>query len=278
MKGTSVRTLALLWTFAFPLSAQGTDTARALPDSRLFVRSDLAVLAGFTAATVALFPLDRRVATSLRDSALITNRSLEETAKVFGFLGSPGPFIVGGTMYLVGRATHKPRLAHLAVHGTEAILVGLGVAGVLKGTLGRSRPFVSADTNPRDFRLLRGFTADRYQAFPSGHSTVVFSVASAVTAEMHDWYPGYTWIVAPVLYGGATLVGLSRMYEDKHWASDVMMGAAIGTFAGLKTVRFTHTRTGNRVDRWLLGDDASLQFTVTPLPDGAVRLTAFRRW
>jgi hypothetical protein len=52
------------------------------------------------------------------------------------------------------------------------------------------------------------------------------------------------------------------MYEDKHWASDVVMGAAIGTFAGLKVVRFNHTHEGNRIDRWLLGtssDGSGLQ-------------------
>jgi membrane-associated phospholipid phosphatase len=55
------------------------------------------------------------------------------------------------------------------------------------------------------------------------------------------------------MYGGATAVGLSRMYDDQHWASDVLMGAAIGTFAGLKTVRFNHTHVGNELDRILLG-------------------------
>ena len=55
------------------------------------------------------------------------------------------------------------------------------------------------------------------------------------------------------MYGGATLVGMSRMYHNKHWASDVLVGAAIGTFAGQKVVRFTHNRKGNVIDRWLLG-------------------------
>ena len=254
------------------------DTLRLIPERKLFQRTDLLVMAGFTGATIAMFPYDRRVALRLRDSALVHNRSLEEAAKVVGFLGSPGSFIIGASMYAVGRYANKPRVAHLAVHGTEAIFVGLGVAGVLKGTLGRSRPYASRDTNPRDFELLRGFRSDKFQAFPSGHSTTAFAVAAAVTAETTEWWPRSTWIVGPILYGGATLVGLSRMYEDKHWASDVIMGAAIGVFAGVKTVRFNHTRTGNRIDRWLLGDDdPPVQLGVTSL-DGALVLTARRRW
>jgi membrane-associated phospholipid phosphatase len=74
-----------------------------------------------------------------------------------------------------------------------------------------------------------------------------------VVAETNEAWPQYTWIVAPVMFGGATAVGLSRMYDNQHWASDVVMGAAIGTFAGLKVVRFNHTHAGNELDKILLG-------------------------
>jgi membrane-associated phospholipid phosphatase len=55
------------------------------------------------------------------------------------------------------------------------------------------------------------------------------------------------------MYGAATLVGLSRMYNNAHWASDVAVGAAIGTFAGIKIVRYNHGHTDNFVDRFFLG-------------------------
>lgn len=269
-----------------PALAQGAppagsaDTTGVIPDRKLFQRSDLVVLAGFTGATVAMFPIDRRLATAVRDSGLIANRNLERAARTIGFLGSPGPFIIGASMYAVGRYANIPRMAHLAVHGTEAIFVGMGVTSVLKTTLGRARPYITADTNPRDFEFARGFKSRKYQAFPSGHSTTAFSVAAAVTAETTEWWPRSTWIIGPILYGGATLVGLSRMYEDKHWASDVVMGAAIGVFAGLKTVRFNHTRTGNRLDRWLLGgeDDAGLQLRLSSAADGSLLIGGSSRW
>jgi len=225
-----------------------------------------------------MFPLDRHVARQIRDSALIENHALEQTANVIGFLGSYGPFLIGGGMYVVGRVAERPRLAHLAVHGLESAIFGAAATGVIKAALGRARPSVAGHDNPRDFALFRGLRSDDYQAFPSGHATMAFSIASAVTLELEGWYPRSAWIVGPILYGGATLVGLSRMYEDKHWASDVVMGAAIGTFAGLKTVRFTHTRAGNRLDRWLLGDDALVQLRVLPGADGSLRFAAFTPW
>ena len=75
------------------------------------------------------------------------------------------------------------------------------------------------------------------------------------------------------MYGGATMVALSRMYNNQHWASDVIMAAGIGTFAGNKVVRFNHrTALGNRIDRWLLSTSivpdahggVSLGWTVAP--------------
>jgi membrane-associated phospholipid phosphatase len=65
-------------------------------------------------------------------------------------------------------------------------------------------------------------------------------------------WPKYTWYVAPVMYGGATLVGLSRMYHNVHWASDVALGAGVGTFSGLKVVKYSHSHPDNFIDRVIL--------------------------
>lgn len=249
-----------------------------IPDSRLFVRRDAWMLAGFAGATVAMFPFDRRVTEWIRSERFLGNTTLHRVEHTLDFLGGPGPLLIGGALYVTGRLADMPRAAHLAVHTTEAVLVGIVTAGSLKMLLGRARPRVTADTNPADFGFARGFRGDDYQSFPSGHASVSFAVAASVTAETAAWWPGARWVVGPALYGGAALVGLSRMYDDKHWASDVVMGAAIGTFAGLKTVRFNHTRAGNRVDRWLLGDAAKAQLRVTPLPDGSWRAGVAVSW
>jgi membrane-associated phospholipid phosphatase len=73
-----------------------------------------------------------------------------------------------------------------------------------------------------------------------------------VTSEIRRLHPKALPYVATVMYGGATLVGLSRMYHNKHWASDVALGAAIGTFSGLKVVRYSHTHPDNKIDRVML--------------------------
>ena len=59
-------------------------------------------------------------------------------------------------------------------------------------------------------------------------------------------------MVGAVAYSGASVIGLTRMYNNEHWGSDVMMGAAIGTLSGLKVVQYNHLRAPTRLDRWLL--------------------------
>jgi membrane-associated phospholipid phosphatase len=161
-------------------------------------------------------------------------------------------------MYATGRLARNERLAELGLYGTEALLVGEGVGSVLKDTFGRARPFVDSTPNPDNWQFFRGFTkGDKYRSFPSGHTVAAFAAAAAVSSETSRWWPNGIYVIGPTMYGGAALVGLSRMYENRHWASDVIMGAAIGTFAGTKVVRYHRTHPGNPIDRWLLNVSAS---------------------
>jgi membrane-associated phospholipid phosphatase len=228
------------------------DTAHARRHQTLFTYRDAILAAGFTGLTFAMFPVDKRLARKLTDSTLTANRFLEHSATGFESITAPGAYIIGGGLYAVGRFTHKPNLADFGWHGTEAVLLANGVTGLLKGTLGRARPFVSNDTNPHDFRFGGGFSNADRQSFPSGHTTTAFAAAAAVTSETRRLYPKAVKFVAPVMYGGATMVGLSRMYHNKHWASDVVLGAAVGTFSGLKVVRYSHAHPDNKVDRVIL--------------------------
>jgi membrane-associated phospholipid phosphatase len=241
--------------------AQPSDTTHISHDP-LFVSKDAWIAAGFVAGTVALYPADRYFARKLQSTGNQENRFLRNAASDFRFMGTPGSMIIGVSMYGVGRLAKVDRMADLGLHGTEALLISQGVVGIVKGLAGRARP--EADiTDPRSFAFARGFKHnDAYRSFPSGHAAQGFAAAAAVTAETSKWWPKSTWYIAPIMYGGATMIAASRMYNNKHWASDVVAGAAIGTFAGTKVVRYSHSHPGNRIDKWLLNPH------VQKTPDG----------
>jgi membrane-associated phospholipid phosphatase len=256
-RALSIRCIICLLAAGF-LTASQVDAQIANADSArkagkpLFTTDDALLGLGFAGVTVAMFPLDKSAARRLRSPSSSENRFIDDTTRGFEIMADPGSIVIGSAMYVAGRLTNHRTLEDIGLHMTESIVIGAGTTALLKGALGRSRPFVTNASDPKDFKFGKGFGNSDRQSFPSGHTTTAFAAASSITSEMKRVYPGSTWIVGPVMYGSATMVGLARMYHNKHWASDVALGAAIGTFSGLKIVRYSHNHPGNRIDRRLL--------------------------
>jgi membrane-associated phospholipid phosphatase len=227
-----------------------------------------------------LHPVDQHFAQRLQVKSTQANRFLQDVSTVVRTIAVPGAVVIGVSMYTVGRVSKQRNMADLGLHGTEAVAIGSGVSDVLKLAFGRARPYVHPPTdstgfNANDWQFGRGLRGGDYQSFPSGHSVAAFAAAAAVTNETSRWWPNLKWVIGPIMYGGAGMVGVSRMYNNRHWASDVMMGAAIGTFAGNKVVRYHHrTNPGNKYDKWLLGASVhaapsggyAFSWTILPAP------------
>lgn len=253
------RVLIVAFTLLPPASALGqADTIT--PPRRLFTERDAVLVAAFIVGGYFTRPLDKHFAERLQTPSAQDRRNLHKAASVVEGIAVPGAFYIGGGLYLGGRVARSHKLADLGLHSTEALLIGEALGGLMKGFFGRQRPNANPDTlNPDNWQLFRGFgRSDGYRSFPSGHTVAGFAAAAVVTAEMSRWHPETRWIVGSVVYTGAGLVGLSRMYNNRHWASDVLAGAGIGIFAGNKVVRYHHSHPGNRLDEWLVN------FSLTP--------------
>ena len=200
-------------------------------------------------ATFAIAPLDARTARELQEQRFQRNDDLQHTARELSFLGGPGPFVIGAGLYAVGRLTRMPRVAGAALHMTEAVLLAASITGLGKGFSGRALPSVN-DSNPENFQFGRGFHDGNgpFVSFPSGHAAASFAMASVFTGELDLWRPGIGRFVGPIAYGGAGLVGLARMYQNVHWASDLPLAAAIGTWSGLTIVARSHPKYVKRSD------------------------------
>ncbi|HVH12311.1 MAG TPA: phosphatase PAP2 family protein [Longimicrobium sp.] len=172
--------------------------------------------------------LDRAFDGAVRDGG---GGDLQPLADVMDYGGRPqyALALLGGT-WAVGKLAGRGETAEAAVHVATALVAGGVVNGALKFTIGRERPNETDD--PHRYRPFAEL--NRWQSFPSGHTTVAFTLAAAVSEEARS-----PWVTA-LAYGGASAVAWSRVYEDKHWASDVTAGALLGILAGRGTVRLFH--------------------------------------
>lgn len=129
----------------------------------------------------------------------------------------------------------KNKLVTTTFLATQAYITGEAVTGVVKFLTGRQRPdyYISATANPEPnfhgpFSGIRDLSGNKINSsFPSGHTTVAFAAATVFAMEYKD-KP-----LIPILsYTAATLIGLSRVTENRHWFTDVLAGAVLGYFTG----------------------------------------------
>lgn len=66
-----------------------------------------------------------------------------------------------------------------------------------------------------------------YNSFPSGHTAEAFASAEFMRQEYKDVSPWY----GVAGYAMAATTGYLRMYNQKHWFSDVIAGAGVGIFS-----------------------------------------------
>ena len=220
---------------------------------------DVATLGIGVAGSVALMNTDARIARELQGDRFQQNARYQDVARAAAKVNEKSLFAAGLVTYGVARLARAPRTTtDIALHTTESIFIASATATVVRGILGRSRPFVSSGADPSDYNPGQGFRELKYRAYPSIHAAASYATASALTAEARRHSKRAAWIVGPVSYGLATMPGLARMYAGKHWASDVAMGMALGAVTGWATVRYHHHRPDNRFDTILLGPSATV--------------------
>ena len=251
---------ALMAALLFTPAATSTLSAQAAPapldSGSLFTKRD-AVLTGLAvAATAAVFSVDSRIAHRFQagNPNYAAGTTLRSAAEKFSFVNEKSLSGAGVLGYAISRVATGPTSAStdIAAHVSEAVLISTVFNTVIRGVGGRSRPFVTNGDNPHDFNLGKGFSNFDYRAFPSVHASSSFATAAVLTAETRRRHPGAALAVGLVSYGVAAMPGLSRIYLGKHWASDVVMGAFVGTLTGLKVEWFEHSRQDSWVRRVFL--------------------------
>gem|GEM_PF-1177077 len=123
------------------------------------------------------------------------------------------PIVIPGVAFSIGKLGNSPKALSLSSDLICAQAVNAFLTLTLKRVLDRKRP------NGSSF------------SFPSGHTSASFTTAGTI------WYHfGPKWGIPSEL--GATYVGLSRLQENKHYLSDVIAGAILGSFVSYEIVHY----------------------------------------
>lgn len=235
-----------------------------MPAPAILNKRDAALAAGFTAAAVALFPLDRKITAWVRTPARLENGTLKGTMAGAEWGVEKGTLIAAAGLWGGGMIARNRAVAEAGVHTLASIVVTQQVTQLLKGAFGRSRPYMSSDSMPNDWQWGSGFSQSDRRSFPSGHTSVAFASATALSHEISRHSPRLGRIATPLLYAGAASAGIARIYHDQHWASDVTLGAAVGILSTRATLRLLHGHPGNLLDR------VALHTRIVPRADGGM--------
>lgn len=224
-----------------------------------FTRHDLLRVGIAAAVTGGVMVYDKKIAAWTQQGHVQGSQSLHNTVSDLTRLNETPLTIASVVTYGIGRLTKSQTTADVGLHWTEALLLTDVISQAIRGPLGRARPRVSQD-DPFKFQFGTGFTKFENRAFPSLHSAVGFATAAALVGEIQMRKPDATWYAAPILYTVAMVPGLTRMYLNQHWASDVVAGAFIGQLIGSRVVHYAHTHKRTKLDRALLATSV--------MPDG----------
>jgi membrane-associated phospholipid phosphatase len=219
----------------------GTDLGRIVSSPFHWDLSDWLWVGGLTAATVVLINNDETIYRKVKEFQADTP-FVNAISPFFEGFCKEAPVGIGALFLLHGLIAGDRKSRDTGSLTLQAALHSFVVIQIFKHLGGRQRP--SWDNGQDRWVGPAGFFKryeegqwSRYDAFASGHTINIWSMATVVAHQ----YNKTPWV--PILcYATATLGGFATMTEDLHWLSDVLVGAALGFAIGKFVVRRNQTK------------------------------------
>jgi hypothetical protein len=184
---------------------------------------------GGAAITAALIATDHRTSNVFENSSgqISWGNGISKIGAAYTLL----PVVAGFYGYGVLRDDAKTR--EVGVLGGEALLDALIVSEVMKTAVRRNRPDAASEP---------GHFFESGDSFPSGHAIESWALASVIAHE----YGHGSKLVPIVVYGLAATVSTARFAAQRHYASDIVAGGAMGWFIGRYVYRTHEDRAIHR--------------------------------
>jgi len=151
-----------------------------------------------------------------------------------------------GSLYVTGKICERHELVETAFMGIESMAAAGAISSLMKLGFGRLRPYKGKGP----FVFKGPYSKSYKSSFPSGHTTIAFSLASVIAEQSESTF------VDILSYALASSVAFQRMYDDKHWFSDVFFGAILGIYVGKKIVAM-HRKKERNMDTIVIFDPVS---------------------
>lgn len=196
------------------------DGIKLLNSTSDFTSKDWIYLGGIAGVTAGSFLIDKSIRKVVAKNHSTAMDNITEIGHKYGNAGYM--ILLSGAAYLTGKIIKNNDVSETSRMILETLAYAGIITTVLKVGLGRARPYV--DKGPYDF--FHFSLKNDYLSLPSGHATVAFAVSSVLAAEIRNTYASIA------LYGLAGLTMYQRIYDDRHWFSDTILGAAIATVIG----------------------------------------------
>tara|TARA_R110002072_G_scaffold180835_13_gene336852 strand:- start:434 stop:1423 length:990 start_codon:yes stop_codon:yes gene_type:complete len=204
-----------------------------------FDTNDWLVAGGVAAATGLLMLADKEINDTWRDD--IHSGPLDDVLDAMEHFGdSQTVLIAAGAGYVVGELIGTERDKEAALLVAQSFLLSAGLTQGLKMAFRRDRPDDSRDDQ---FSFFSSDSSKTNSSFPSGHATNAFSMAAVLTNVYEPNAPWLGWVLYPI----ATMTSLARINNERHWASDVVFGGALGYFIGRMVVRYSPFRNNDSI-------------------------------
>lgn len=183
-----------------------------------FKVNDLQWIAPFAGITAGFIAGDSWISKQIPTSKIQTSKTFSDYG-VYSLIGA------GGGAFVLGHLTGNDHMSEAGLLSGEAAINSTAIAMLFKGITQRPRPYQANGS---------GTFFQGGSSFPSEHAAIAWSVASVMAHE----YPGpLTKILA---YGLATGISATRVTGQQHFASDVIIGSALGWYFGRQVYRAHH--------------------------------------
>ena len=169
---------------------------------------------------LAVHPFDEGLNSHIVNNPSDVAQALFAPGKYLGDTPEQVAFSIG--TWVLGRVMHKPKMSHLGMDLLRAQALTEIMVEPIKFATHRERP-----------------DGSNHRSFPSGHAAITFAAATVIERHLG-------WKHSIAAYAIASYVAASRLYDNRHYLSDVVFGAAVGSIAG-------RTVTAHGRDAWTLG-------------------------